>query len=237
MEVLGVIPARGGSKGVPGKNIRILGTKPLIAHAIEAARHSRLLTDYVVSTDDDAIAAVAEEWGCEVLRRPARLAADETPMAPVIAHALKEREADQDIRFGALAIIQPTAPLRVAEDIDGAIQALFDQDDADTAVSVYQVEDHHPARMYTRDVSGLLRPVIDEPESCLRQQLPPVYHRNGAVYALRRTLLADQGKVIGESLVPYVMPAERSVNIDTEIDFTFAELLVEREGVGLGRRH
>jgi len=208
---------------------------PLIAYAIEAARTSGLLTDYVVSTDDDTIAGVAEEWGCEVLRRPAQLAADTTPMAPVITHAVMEREASKGIRFDALVIIQPTAPFRVAEDIDGTIQALLDHEDADTAVSVYQVEDHHPARMYTRDASGFLCPVWQEPESCLRQQLPCVYHRNGAVYALRRSLIENHDKVIGGSLVPYVMPADRFVNIDTETDFALAELLMQRKGDGLAR--
>lgn len=225
MRVLGIIPARGGSKGVPRKNIRLVAGRPLIAYAIEAARDSRLLTHVVISTDDTEIATVAEELGAPVLMRPPDLAADNTPMLPVVQYTLAALEPGLG-RYDYVIILQPTTPLRTADDIDAALTLLIESR-ADSVVSVYQVADHHPARMY-RLVEGRLVPYEPEPPNRLRQGLPPVFHRNGAIYAFRRALIDEQGTLIGPDTRPYIMPRERSINIDDELDLAFADFLLRR---------
>jgi N-acylneuraminate cytidylyltransferase len=223
-QILGIIPARGGSKGALRKNIRLVGGRPLLAYAIEAARNSRYLTDYLVSTDDAEIAAVARQEGVAVLLRPPELAADDTPMLPVVKHALAQGHYD------TVVILQPTTPLRTAEDIDAALQILFNTG-ADSVVSVYQVDDHHPARMY-RLLENRLIPYDTEPSARLRQALPPVYHRNGAVYACRTSLVWEQETLLGSDLRPYVMPRARSINIDDELDLAFADFVLSRQRQG-----
>lgn len=220
-KTLGLIPARGGSKGVLRKNIRPVGDRPLIAYTIEAAQNSRYLTDYLVSTDDEEIAAIARREGAGVLMRPPELAADDTPMIPVVKHALAQGSYD------FVVILQPTTPLRTAGDIDAALEILF-QTGADSVVSVYQVDDHHPVRMY-RLVEGRLIPYDTEPAARLRQALPPVYHRNGAVYACRASLVWEQETLLGPDLRPYLMPRAQSINIDDEMDLAFADFLLRRQ--------
>jgi CMP-N,N'-diacetyllegionaminic acid synthase len=221
---LGIIPARGGSKGVVHKNIRLVGGKPLIAYSIQAAKESRLVTDYVVSTDDDEIAALADQLGARVEMRPVELAADDTPMLPVIQQVIgKLRESDDPFEYAVL--LQPTAPLRTGADVDTALEMLFTTG-ADSVVSVYQVIDAHPARMY-RIRDNLLVPYAPEPSNRLRQRLPPVYLRNGAIYAFRCGLIDEQGTLIGANTRPYIMPRERSINIDEEFDLYIADLLLQ----------
>ena len=135
---------------------------------------------------------MARSCGCEVLYRPAELAADDTPMLPVVRHALEAVEAGEGNRFDYAVILQPTVPLRTGDDIDRALELLVETG-ADSVISVYQVFDHHPARMY-RLVDGRLVPYAPEPSGRLRQDLPPVYHRNGAIYAFRRGLIEEVGR-------------------------------------------
>lgn len=226
-KTLGLIPARGGSKGVPRKNIRPVAGRPLITYTLAAAQGSRRLTDYLVSTDDEEIAGVARQCGAVVLERPPELAADETPMLPVVQHALAQGDYD------AVVILQPTAPLRTADDIDAALQILFETG-ADSVVSVYQVDDHHPARMY-RLQGNRLMPYDTEPAGRLRQALPPVYHRNGAIYACWTRLVRAQQTLLGPDLRPYLMPRGRSINIDDELDLAFADFLLSRQLAGAVR--
>lgn len=229
VRILGIIPARGGSKGVPRKNIRLVANRPLITYTIEAARDSKLLTHFVTSTDDMDIAAIAEKLGSRVLIRPPELAADDTPMLPVVDHVLRVLEPDMG-RYDYVAVLQPTTPLRTAGDIDAALTLLIGSG-ADSVVSVYEVGDYHPARMY-RLVEGRLVPYASEPPDRLRQGLPPVYHRNGAIYACRRALIEEQGTLIGPDTRPYIMPRERSINIDDELDLAFADFLLRKKSSG-----
>lgn len=224
MRALGIIPARGGSKGVPHKNIRLVGDRPLIAYTIQAAAGSQWLTRYLVSTDDDAIATVARDLQSPVLMRPPELAADDTPMVPVVQHALRVLAASGD-RYDVVAVLQPTTPLRESADIDNSLRLLADTG-ADSVISVYRVDDHHPARMY-RLVEGCLQPYDPEPPGRLRQALPPVYHRNGAIYACWARLL-ERNTLIGERVRPYIMPRARSINIDEELDLDIADYLLSR---------
>ncbi len=226
MRVLGIIPARGGSKTVPRKNIRLVGGKPLIAYTIQAARESRSISCLVTSTEDDEIAGICTGLGCEVVKRPAELAGDDTPTLPVVQHVFQVLES-RDEKFDYGVLLQPTSPLRTGEDIDKAL-TILDETGADSVVSVYQVRDHHPARMY-RLVDGRLVPYGAEATFQRRQDLPAVYHRNGAIYAFRRGL-PDRNTLLGEDIRPYIMTEERSLNIDNENDLLLADLLLGRQG-------
>lgn len=237
MRVLGVIPARGGSKGVPRKNVRLVAGQPLISYTIEAAKRSHTLSYFLTSTDDQEIAAAAEMAGSPVLMRPSGLAADDTPMLSVIKHALAALEPSLG-RCDVVVVLQPTAPLRVAADIDAAVSLLLTTG-AESVVSVYQVGDHHPARMYQRVVDRLV-PYAPEPPGRFRQTLPVLYHRNGAIYASRREVIEQRHTLIGDDLCPYVMPRERSLNVDDEHDVLLADLLLRhlRSAVaGAGASH
>ncbi len=229
MRALAVIPARGGSKGVPGKNVRMLGGVPLIAHTIAAARGATRLARCVVSTDDAEIARVAAQHGGDApFIRPAELATDQAASLGVMQHALRMVEqAEPGTRYDALVMLQPTTPFRTAADIDGAL-ALLERTGADSVISVMDVAGHHPARMKYLDGDRLVDPPFGEAvENQPRQQLRPMYIRNGAVYATRRDVLLG-GSFKGKDSRAWIMPAERSVNIDTLDDFAHAEWLLAR---------
>ncbi|OPY66799.1 MAG: N-acylneuraminate cytidylyltransferase [Syntrophorhabdus sp. PtaU1.Bin050] len=225
--VFGIIPARGGSKGVPRKNIRLVGGRPLISYSIQAARESRAITSFLVSTEDREIEAISRFFGADVLLRPDELGRDDTPMLPVIEHALSEAEkraGPQDY----IILLQPTAPLRTAEDIDMALALLIDKE-ADSVVSVEAVSDYHPSRMYRLLDEGRLTPYALEPTSRLRQELPLIYHRNGAIYACKVCLIKEKHTLIGPDTLPYIMPRSRSLNIDDEFDIHLADLLLKEK--------
>ena len=227
MKTLAIIPARGGSKGVKGKNIKPLAGKPLIAYTIEAALASRL-SRVILSTDSEAIARVGREFGVEVpFIRPAELATDRAKAIPVIQHALHFLEQQETEHFDAVMMLQPTTPFRTQKDIDTALQLLEDSG-ADSVISVIDVEGHHPARMkYLNEEGYLVDPDFCEAyENQPRQELPPMYLRNGAIYLTRRDTLL-QGSFKGKNCKALIMPQERSVNIDTEFDFAMAEWLYQ----------
>lgn len=224
MNTLAIIPARGGSKAVLRKNIRLVAGLPLIVYTIKSAQASRSLTRVVVSTEDDEISEISKSFGCEVIRRPPELAKDDTPTVPVVQHVFSVfNEKGEHFDYGV--VLQPTSPLRTGADIDAALRILSESD-ADSVVSVYQVSDHHPARMY-RLVNGQLVPYDDSIRSMRRQDLPPVYHRNGAVYAFRRKVL-EQDTLLGKKILPYIMPEERSLNVDNENDLRLADLILRK---------
>lgn len=223
-EVLGFIPARGGSKGVAGKNKRLLAGKPLIQWTIEAAQASRALTGIVVSTDDPEIAAIARGCGVEVVERPADIAGDTSPVIDAVRHALGQRETLGCAAPACIVLLQPTAPMRLASDIDASVELFFGHD-LSPVCSVVRCEDNHPARMYRQSSEGVLVPLIPEFATARRQDLPPVFHRNGAVYVFGQREVAA-GVVIGEHMLAYEMPASRSLNIDTELDMTILQAVM-----------
>jgi CMP-N,N'-diacetyllegionaminic acid synthase len=228
--VLCLIPARGGSKGVPHKNRRIAGGIPLISHTIRAARAARVASCVIVSTDDPEIARIADTEGAEVIERPAAIAADESPVIDAVRHVLAMRMAAGAPDPDAIVLLQPTSPFRAPEDIDAAVDLFFSS--AQTPVcSVYRTEDAHPARMY-RIVDRRLQSLMPELASVRRQELPPVYHRNGSIYVFGPSEVAS-GRIIGDDMVPYVMSAESSVNVDTEVDLLLVQAMLER---GAGER-
>lgn len=229
MRVLGLIPARGGSKGIPGKNVRLLGGKPLLAWTAEAALASRRLSRVVLSTDDEEIAETGRRYGLETpFLRPAELARDDTPTLPVVRHALEvlERAEPAGHRFDAVCLLQPTSPFRRAADVDGCI-ALLEERGLDAVVSVLPVPpEHNPHWVYFED-GGLLRLATGEEQPIpRRQELPPAFHRDGSIYVTRRDILMA-GSLYGRRLGGYGMPdAGRSVNLDTPADWERAERLL-----------
>ena len=230
MRTLGIIPARGGSKGLPGKNILPLGGLPLICYSIKSASRSKL-SRTIVSTDTKEIAAVAHSCGGEVpFLRPRELAADDTPTIPVLLHALAALGEDYD----AVMVLQPTSPLRIAEDIDNALGMLSANPSVDSVISVVKVGDNHPARMKELKDGFLMDPPFaEEIEGKRRQDLPEYYLRNGALYLTRTPVLLRDHSLKGRSCLGYVMPEERSVNIDSRLDFLLAEaILAERKVPG-----
>jgi CMP-N-acetylneuraminic acid synthetase len=200
--------------------------KPLIAYTIEAAHGSHLLRDFLVSTDDDEIADIAQRLGSKVLQRPPELAQDDTPMVPVIEHAIRWY-AEQEEQLPEIAVIlQPTAPLRRSDHIDACLQLLLDRD-AGSVVSVSPVSGHfHPAWQFTVTPGGELRRFTDEALAQIptsRQDLPTTYSRNGAMYAFRTAGFLESRSFYVHPCLAYVMKAEVSVNIDREDDFWLAE--------------
>lgn len=230
MKILAVIPARGGSKGVLRKNIRPLGGKPLIAHSIEAALASKdLLYRIIVSTDDPEIAEVASKWGAEIpFMRPAYLAADKSPTLPVLTHAVEFIEQQDQVKLDWILLLQPTAPFRSSEDIQQAIQ-IATSADSDSVISVVQVFADHPILMKRIENNRLLSYCIEEKEGTRRQDYdPPAYMRNGAIYLSRRDVIIYKQSIWGQSITPYLMPPERSINIDSEIDLIVAQHMMEK---------
>ena len=229
--VLAVIPARGGSKAIPRKNIKPLLGKPLIAYTVEAALRSRSLRHVIVSTDDEEIRGVALAFGAEApFLRPAELATDSALAVPTVQHAVLAMEELKSVRYDYIVMLQPTAPLRTAEDIDEALARLI-RAGADGIISVVDVDNWHPIKMKKFDAENRLvdyeRPPVENPP---RQSLPKVYMVNGAIYATRRDVFIRRSTFKGDICLGYIMPAERSVNIDTEADFLVAEYYLRKSG-------
>jgi CMP-N-acetylneuraminic acid synthetase len=226
VRALGIIPGRGGSKGVRRKNIRLVAREPLITYAIHAAQANRLLTTFLTTTDDDEIAHVASRAGSPILRRPPELAQDDTPMVPVVLHALEHAERGALAPYDAVVILQPTAPIRTGGDIDAVIAILEEDPPVESVVSVCRMDDMHPARMYRPGGDGWMKPLWSEWETTQRQELPVVYYRNGAVYAVRRSVLVERRMVMSRCKKAHVMPREFLANFDDERDLVIADLLM-----------
>lgn len=225
LRVLGVIPARGGSKGIPRKNLIALAGKPLLYYTILAARGSKRLTRTVLSSEDHEINAVGRSLGVEVaFVRPMVLASDHASSQAVAKHALQFAENEEGKPYDAVCMLQPTCPLREHVDIDNAIEMLKGSD-ADAVVSLTQVEEPHPVKMMLVS-EGVARPLFPDKwrETVRRQDLAHTFYLNGAVYCVRRSVLLESDSLWGAKTLAYIMPAERSVNIDTPLDVRIAEL-------------
>ncbi len=232
MKTLGIITARGGSKGIPRKNVRLLGGKPLLQYTTEAALSAKLLDRVILSTDDEEIAALGRACGVDVpFLRPDELARDDTPTLPVVQHAVRVLEEDGE-QYELICILQPTNPLRQAEDIDACI-GLLTETNSDSVISVLPVpHEYNPHWVYFQNEDGRLCLSTGEPAPISRRQdLPAAFHRDGAVYVTRRTVLMDKGSLYGERVAGYVMDPHRHVNIDRVEDWERAERLVEAAAV------
>ncbi len=233
MRVLGIITARGGSKGIPGKNLKLLAGRPLLDYSIDAANDTPL-DRLILSTEDRKIADAARTLGCEVpFMRPAELARDETPHLPVIQHAVQWLQDHDGYRPDVVLTLQPTSPLRSAADSAAALRML-ELSGADSVVSVTEVTAHaHPMRMLKVDDQGFARlfatgePVRNRINR--RQDLPQAWVMNGAVYACRtEVLFAAEPSLYGDRVVAYPMPPERSISIDDLDDWAAAERAIAK---------
>jgi CMP-N-acetylneuraminic acid synthetase len=229
LKVLGVITARGGSKGLPGKNLRPLAGKPLIAHTIDTARESRAFDRVILTTDDDAIAQAGRRCGCEVpFMRPPELARDETPHLPVLQHAVQWLRQHERYEPDAVMILQPTSPLRNETHIRESI-ALLERSGADSVVSVSEVPAHHnPMRALRVDADGFATLfVTGEPvrrRINRRQDMPTAWAMNGAIYLFRTHALdAPEPSLYGERTAAYVMPLLFGLSIDSLDDWNDVE--------------
>jgi len=228
--VIALIPARGGSKGVPRKNIRPLAGKPLIAYSIETARASKLIERVVVSTDDAEIAAIARRYGADVpFMRPAELAQDDSPEWLTWQHAVRTLQvAEIGASIDAFVCVSPTSPLRAVEDVDACIAMLLNSD-ADLVMTICRSERNPYFNMVVLDADGCARVVI-KPERPIfrRQDAPVVYDITTVAYAFRPTFVLRTSSEFDGKVRAVVVPVERAVDIDTELDFAFAEFLLSR---------
>ncbi|MBO6516170.1 MAG: acylneuraminate cytidylyltransferase family protein [Bacteroidia bacterium] len=231
---MGVIPARGGSKRVPRKNLKLLNGKPLIMYTIEQALKCNRLNHVFVSTDDDEIAEVARAAGAKVpFMRPKELAQDKSSDFEVFDHFVQTMQADHNIDIDVLVNLRPTSPFRLPEDIDTVIDLLIQQN-ADSVRTVCRSEGiYHPYWMYTKENSGAASsflPGISVKEYYQSQLLPPVYRLNGMVDAIR-TGVMKEGDLYGTNMYLHETPENRAVDIDTMEDFEFAEFLMKKRNV------
>ena len=233
MKVLGIITARGGSKGIPGKNLKLLAGRPLLDYSIDAANDTPL-DRLILSTEDERIANAARSMGCPVpFMRPKELARDETPHLPVIQHAVQWLKDNEGYQPDIVLTLQPTSPLRSAADIAAALRML-ELSGADSVVSVSEVTAHaHPMRMLKVDDQGFAKlfatgePVRNRINR--RQDLPKAWVMNGAIYACRtEVLFAAEPSLYGDRVVAYPMPPERSISIDDLDDWEAAERAIAK---------
>lgn len=230
-KILVIIPARGGSKRLPGKNIKKIGEKPMIAHAILAAKKSKYVDRIVVSTDDPTIAKVAKKYGAEVpFIRPAELASDTAPTLPVLQHAVVYIERRDDFKPDLVVLIQPTNPLVKSEDIDGAIEKIISTK-TNSCFTVSEIS-QRPEWMYRMD-SKRAKLFLNEDNGPTKrsQDLPRLAIINGTVYVTKYDTLMKKGLIRDDTNTSiYLMPRERSVDIDDLVDFKIAGALIKYNG-------
>lgn len=230
MNILGIIPARGGSKRVPKKNIRPLAGKPLIGYTIEAALESKHINRLVVSTDDKEIARIAREYGAEVpFLRPPELAGNTVPDQPVFLHVLERLKVQDSYEPEIVLNLRPTTPLKTPQTIDKVIKEIINTN-ADIVRTMSRVEGvHHPYWMYKISEQGQAAPFLDNVDVnkfYQRQLLPPVYRINGVVDAMKTKLICDGNILHNENMRGVTISEEESVDIDTEFDFALCECLI-----------
>ncbi len=234
MDRLCTIGMRGGSKGVLNKNVRELNGKPLMAYTIEQAKESGLFEHIVVSTDSEEIAETAQNLGAEAwFLRPPEMATDEAPKLPVIRHAFLESESHYGQQFDVLVDLDVTSPLRLVEDIkDAYIQ--FRDEDADILITASPAR-KNPYFNMVEKVNGMVKIVKELDKSPVRRQdAPQVYDANASIYIWKREALLDNDTLITEKTSLYVMPEERSVDIDTALEWDFVEFILSKR---MGKRH
>jgi CMP-N,N'-diacetyllegionaminic acid synthase len=226
--ILGLTPARGGSKGIPGKNIRLVRGKPLIAYTIECAKNLPILDEYIISTDDKGIAETAEKYGAKVpFMRPEKLAEDTAAMMPVIKHALLEMEALHSKTIEAVILLDPTAPLRDPVDIEESYK-IFSENDCDVVVSCNEAHRNPYFNMITmRDNYFELVNKADFDVS-RRQDAPVIYDLNTVVWIFSRKAVMEQTRMPKKTLM-YKVPSERCIDIDTFEDLDYLEFKLERK--------
>ena len=230
MKILAIIPARGGSKGVPGKNIKLLNGKPLLAYTSEIALQSKYLREVIVSTEDEQIIEVAKNLGIGVpFVRPLELAQDNTPTIDVIIHALQWYE-NQNVLFDAICLLQVTSPFRTVDFLDNAIETFIEKG-TDSLVSVQKVpHEYNPHWTFEVNAAGNLKIATGENQIISRrQELPTAYHRDGSLYITKTKVLLKEHSLYGESTAFIESDPESYVNIDTLEDWERAEVMIQNK--------
>tara|TARA_A100001015_G_scaffold57982_1_gene63829 strand:- start:8614 stop:9351 length:738 start_codon:yes stop_codon:yes gene_type:complete len=228
-KVLAVILARGGSKAIPKKNIALLNDHPLIAYTICEALRSKTITDVVVSSDDKRIIEVAKEYGALApFIRPKELSGDKAKPVLCDLHATKYMEENKGISYDYVVELLCTNPFKTSEDIDNAMQLQFESN-ADSVIGVMRLDDHHPIRIKKIE-NGFIREFClpEIPESTRQDLKPDAYIRNGSIYSMRRDMLEKGIRYGTENSIAYIMPRERTVNIDEPMDLEIARILMEK---------
>jgi len=231
IRILGLTLARGGSKSVPRKNIKLIAGLPLINYTISEALKSKFITRYIVSTDDEEIRQIAIEYGAEApFLRPSKFSTDESSSVSAMQHAVDWVEQQEGVKYDYIVELMCTNPMKLVEDIDTSIEKLISTQ-ADSVIAVHQLEDHHPARIKKIVDDKIVDFCIAEiPESRRQDLKPEAYIRSGSIYALKRDYLMIDGKRYGsDNSRPYILPQERAINIDTEIDFILAEQVIKNK--------
>ncbi len=228
--MLAIIPARGSSKGIPKKNIRLLAGKPLILWTVEEAQKPAHIDRLILSTDDDEIAAVCKDSGIEIpFMRPIELAEDTSLAIDNYIYTIDRLNAESSKQYDEFIVLQPTSPLRTATDIDNAVN-LFHEKNADSVVSVFEAP-YPPVWAKKVDLSGMLKDYFDSAiDNRNRQEFEAAFIPNGAIFILKLSLLKSNYSYYTDRTYAYAMPPERSIDIDTEIDFKFAEFLIGQKG-------
>lgn len=218
-----MINARGGSKGIPGKNIKLLMGKPLIAYSIEIALQVEKIDKVIVSTEDEKIANIAKEYGAEVpFMRPKELATSEALQVDTIIYNVEKLQ-QQGHNFETIVLLQPTAPLRSVEDVLGCL-SLMEKENADTVITVTDVGSRHPTGIYRMQGDYKLQPFIEANKSGFnRQSLEKIYWRTGSVYVIKKEVLLKNRAIYGKKIMGYITSEERAFNMDTMFDWKLIE--------------
>ena len=225
MRIIAIIPARGGSKGIPRKNIKLLAGKPLVAYSIEVAIKSKYITKVFVSTDDEEIAQISKEYHGEVIKRPNGLAKDDSPTIDAVIHVLDTLQREKDSP-DLIVLLQPTSPLRTVEDIDDALE-IFMKNDCEAVVS----SNFDPSLYLSFKIEkSYLKPFLGKKYfSMRRQDLSPLYRPNGAIYIIKPEILLKYKSFYPPKTIPYLMPKKRSIDIDDELDFLISDFLISHD--------
>ena len=220
IRVIAVIPARGGSKGVPNKNKKNIAGKPLISYTIESALKSKLLAGIIVSSDDLEILEIAKQYkNVRIHQRKKSMSSDISPVGDTVNEIIKDELID------AVMLLQPSAPIRTGNNIDEVILQLHNDKNINSVISVVTMHDIHPARMYWNKNNYLI-PIMQEYEKNRRQDIPPAYYRNGSIYITRISSFIENKSFVTKPVAPYIMPYNWLLNIDEPRDILIAEILI-----------
>jgi len=230
MKILALVPARGGSKRVPHKNIKLLAGKPLIAYTIEAAQKTQRINRIVVTTDSSKIANVASEYGAEVpFRRPAAISKADSKEMEFFNHTLSWFGEHESYEPDLIVLLFPTSPFRKAESIDKAVDLMLRHPEADSLRSVTLCSEH-PYKMWIIE-NGYLKPFVETRDPNVHtlayRSLPTVYIQNASIYITKPSTIREKGSYIGDTVLPFVMDATESIDINTPLDFQFAEMVMK----------
>ena len=225
--------ARGGSKEVKNKNIRKINGKPLIWFTIKEALKSKLIDQYIVSTDNQAIKKISQKYGAEVpFLRPKKFSTDKASSVEALQHAVKYLETKENKKFDIIVELMCTNPLKNFQDIDNVIKKII-KTNSDTVIAVHNIQDHHPRRL-KKIINDKITDFMEEKPESRRQDLKPLaYVRSGSIYAIQRDFLMKKNRRYGSrNSRPYILPISRVINIDTELDFLTAELIIKKKIYG-----